>query len=196
MRTRSKYRLMVLCLFVLFSAAVWAAGSGSWTGTLRDANGNPVIGAKIQLRAADGALVVDAIATDAGAFVLTGIAPGNYHVDVSIGAKNWQSESVVTIRDGEAIATDLQLASQNQEPVLHLLPAQQEVSSAPGESRKQGSGGEHLSSGAVSSLPLNARDFSKLLLLAAGTMTDANGTANFTQQFAVNGQRGTATVFA
>ena len=33
-------------------------------------------------------------------------------------------------------------------------------------------------------------------LLAAGTMTDANGAANFTQQFAVNGQRGTATVFA
>src|SRR5450631_4452337 len=60
----------------------------------------------------------------------------------------------------------------------------------------QGSGGEHLSSGEVSSLPLNARDFSKLLLLAAGTMTDATGAANFTQQFAVNGQRGTATVFA
>ena len=32
------------------------------------------------------------------------------------------------------------------------------------------------------------RDFSKLLLLAAGTMTDTNGAANFTQQFAVNGQ--------
>ncbi len=57
-------------------------------------------------------------------------------------------------------------------------------------------GGEHLSSKEVSSLPLNARDFSKLLLLAAGTMTDANGAANFTQQFAVNGQRGSATVFA
>ena len=67
----------------------------------------------------------------------------------------------------------------------------QAESSAP-----QASGGEHLSSGEVSSLPLNERDFSKLLLLAAGTMTDANGAANFTQQFAVNGQRGTATVFA
>jgi hypothetical protein len=60
----------------------------------------------------------------------------------------------------------------------------------------QGSGGETLSSAEVSSLPLNTRDFSKLLLLAAGTMTDSNGAANFTQQFAVNGQRGTATVFA
>src|SRR5438477_3937674 len=60
----------------------------------------------------------------------------------------------------------------------------------------QGSGGETLSGTEVSSLPLNTRDFSKLLLLAAGTMTDTNGAANFTQQFAVNGQRGSATVFA
>ncbi len=45
-------------------------------------------------------------------------------------------------------------------------------------------------------MPLNSRDFSKLLLLAAGTMTDTNGAANFTQQFAVNGQRGVTSVFA
>ena len=58
------------------------------------------------------------------------------------------------------------------------------------------SGGERLSKKEVSTLPLNKRDFSQLLLLAAGTMTDTNGTANFTQQFAVNGQRGSTTVFA
>ena len=58
------------------------------------------------------------------------------------------------------------------------------------------SGGEQLSKKEVSTLPLNKRDFSQLLLLAAGTMTDSNGAANFTQQFAVNGQRGATTVFA
>ncbi len=60
----------------------------------------------------------------------------------------------------------------------------------------QGSGGERLSSKEVSSLPLNKRDFSQLLLLAGGTQTDTNGSSNFTQQFAVNGQRGTTAVFA
>jgi len=58
------------------------------------------------------------------------------------------------------------------------------------------SGGERLSKQEVSILPLNKRDFSALLLLAAGTMTDTNGAANFTQQFAVNGQRGVTTVFS
>jgi len=67
-----------------------------------------------------------------------------------------------------------------------------------GNPRKEvrASGGEKLSSKEVADLPLNKRDFSQLLLLAAGTMTDANGAANFTQQFAVNGQRGSTTVFA
>ncbi|HVN78763.1 MAG TPA: hypothetical protein VMW38_07180, partial [Terriglobia bacterium] len=54
---------------------------------------------------------------------------------------------------------------------------------------------EQLSSQEVSELPLNKRDFSQLLLLAAGTTTDTNGASNYTQQFAVNGQRGTASVF-
>jgi hypothetical protein len=60
----------------------------------------------------------------------------------------------------------------------------------------QASGGETLSSNSVTAIPLNKRDFSQLLLLAAGTMTDTNGTTNFTQQFAVNGQRGVEAVFA
>jgi hypothetical protein len=42
----------------------------------------------------------------------------------------------------------------------------------------------------------NGRDFSTLLLLAAGTMTDTNGATNFTQQFAINGQRGVEATFA
>jgi hypothetical protein len=76
-------------------------------------------------------------------------------------------------------------ASQNQKP-----------NSDQTASESKSSGGARLSTQEVSTLPLNKRDFSALLLLAAGTMTDANGAANFTQQFAVNGQRGVTTVFA
>ncbi len=63
-------------------------------------------------------------------------------------------------------------------------------------SSQQSTGGVALSSKAVSQLPLNKRDFSQLLLLAAGTMTDANGATNFTAQFAINGQRGVEATFA
>ena len=81
-----------------------------------------------------------------------------------------------------AATSDQAPASQNQNPSE--------------EQTSKSSGGARLSKQEVSTLPLNKRDFSALLLLAAGTMTDANGAANFTQQFAVNGQRGVTTVFA
>lgn len=66
-------------------------------------------------------------------------------------------------------------------------------------SRPQGDSSEgntQLSSKQVASLPLNKRDFTKLLSLAGGTTTDTNGANNFTLQFAVNGQRGTTAVFS
>jgi hypothetical protein len=60
---------------------------------------------------------------------------------------------------------------------------------------KSGEGNTQLSSQQVASLPLNKRDFTKLLELASGTTTDTNGANNFTLQFAINGQRGTTAVF-
>ena len=67
---------------------------------------------------------------------------------------------------------------------------------AAGQGDTAKSGGEKLSSNAVSEIPLNKRDFSQLLLLAAGTATDTNGGANYTEQFAINGQRGVEATFA
>ena len=94
---------------------------------------------------------------------------------------------------------------QSTEPKPAVPPSSQDKSATPQDqnptepkaaSEAKSSGGERLSKKEVSTLPLNKRDFSQLLLLAAGTMTDTNGAANFTQQFAVNGQRGVTTVFA
>ncbi len=89
-----------------------------------------------------------------------------------MGTKEWKAANPVVVRTGAALPAELQISAQQNE--LRIVPAAQ-------ASSPQASGGEPLSSGEVSSLPLNSRDFSKLLLLAAGTMTDANGAANFTQ---------------
>jgi hypothetical protein len=159
--------------------------AGSWGGILRDSAGNPVSGASVKLRLND--RVAEAATSTSGAFAFTGLAAGDYEVSATWEGKTWNASKPITVKDGVATALVLQLASGR--PELQVINAQESPAA-------QASGGEHLSSGQVSSLPLNERDFSKLLLLAAGTMTDTNGAANFTQQFAVNGQRGTATVFA
>ncbi|HUH64389.1 MAG TPA: TonB-dependent receptor [Terracidiphilus sp.] len=90
------------------------------------------------------------------------------------------------------VAVDLAPATP---PVAITFSARGELSIS-AQQQNAATGGEQLSSQAVSELPLNTRDFSHLLLLAAGTMTDSNGATNFTQQFAINGQRGVEATFA
>ncbi len=189
MPTRLGSPVRSLCLIAIWLtvSTAYALASASWNGVLRDASGKPVGEASVRLRSKSGDRDYTAQTSAAGNFAFTGIAATNYDVSVEAGGNTWHAASPVSIKDGDALTASLQALSQPQE--LRLLPSSE---AAP----PQATGGERLSSGEVSSLPLNARDFSKLLLLAAGTMTDANGAANFTQQFAVNGQRGSATVFS
>ncbi len=143
--------------------------------------------ATVRLVSADSKREYSATISASGQFAFAVVAAGDYTLTVSAAGKIWTTQNRVSIKDDGARTSDLQLAQQGQEFRVVII----ENAALP-----QASGGEHLSTGEVSSLPLNERDFSKLLLLAAGTMTDTNGAANFTQQFAVNGQRGSAAVFA
>jgi hypothetical protein len=175
---------------VLVFIAEWAAAatSASWSGVLRDAAGSTVAAATITLKGSSGATAFTATTSPTGEFVFPAIIPASYKISVTTtAAGTYKSANPVDIQDSTRLTWSLQLSSPDQ-----ALVSVQEASTAPA----QASGGERLSGSEVSSLPLNSRDFSKLLLLAAGTMTDANGAANFTQQFAVNGQRGSTTVFA
>lgn len=120
-------------------------------------------------------------------FQFAAIAAESYRVSVRFGGKEWHGAEELVVQDGAPMNVDVVLSDKDQS--LSVLPVM-------GKASIKGSGGTTLSSTEVSSLPLNSRDFSRLLLLAAGMMTDTNGSANFTQQFTVNGQRGTAAVFA
>lgn len=152
---------------------------------LTDSSGKAVASAIVKLHSPDHDYTATT-GTD-GRFAFPDVAASSYEVSVQTTSASWKAPSIVTIKEATQQTVVLQFAVGGQQ--LLLLPSRTEVAA-------QASGGEHLSGTEVSSLPLNARDFSKLLLLAAGTMTDTNGAANFTQQFAVNGQRGAETVFA
>ncbi len=185
------FRLAAFFLLVGISIGALASSSPSWSGTLRNEQGSVISGATIVLNSADGKHHVTATTTSTGEFAFANLPSGDYEIKVSAGATVYTSAEPIHVNATSTLATNLKLSSQG--GVLRV------VIDAPADPQAQAassSGGEHLTGSEVSSLPLNSRDFSKLLLLAAGTMTDANGAANFTQQFAVNGQRGTATVFS
>src|SRR6267154_232642 len=185
--SRPLARAFFLVIVFVLIPSLHSSPAPSWSGVLRDGAGNSVDKATIKLFRAESNREYSTTTSTTGQFAFTGIAPGNYTLTISAAGKIWTAADPVVVKDGATLRSSLQLSLQGQE---HRITVAQEAASP------QASGGEHLTKGEVSSLPLNERDFSKLLLLAAGTMTDANGAANFTQQFAVNGQRGSAAVFA
>ena len=150
-----------------------------WQGVVRDGAGAPVAGAKVQL--AVGQVKAETVSGADGQFRLSGLPAGQYRLTVEAGGR------------AVSYAPPVELTVAAPAVVITLSAGELTVGILKGQTA---TGGEELSSRAVSELPLNKRDFSTLLLLAAGTMTDANGATNFTQQFAINGQRGVEATFA
>ena len=176
--------------FFIGTFSIQAQTAASWGGVVRDAAGMPVAAATLEMREhSSGRPAYVAITARNGDFSIAGIQPAKYEIAVTANGKTCRAGEL-EVTAGAELALGLQLKADGTAAIVPI------GNTAQGDGRAQGSGGERLSSEEVSSLPLNERDFSKLLLLAAGTMTDANGAANFTQQFSVNGQRGSATVFA
>ncbi|HKO10391.1 MAG TPA: TonB-dependent receptor, partial [Acidobacteriaceae bacterium] len=187
---------VLLSLLALGSAPLFAQQAtaiASWTGVLRDTSGQGIAGATVELSGPTGTRT--SLTGPTGAFTFISTPPGDYHVAVRVHGR--RSPAIPIGVSGTTLVLTLQpdgtlVASAPSPAPAPPQPAQQMQTTGNTET----TGGEKLSSQSVSSLPLNGRDFSTLLLLAAGTMTDVNGATNFTQQFAINGQRGVEAVFA
>jgi hypothetical protein len=173
-----------LAFFVLTASGIAAgqmAPQAAWNGVLRSTGGAPIANAKVSLTA--GSLKAEGQTASDGKFLLPMLPAGNYHLSVATksGTAEYAPPVVLTATAPEALLT---------------LSGRGELTVGAVQSKGQtATGGEELSSQSVSELPLNKRDFSSLLLLAAGTMTDTNGATNFTAQFAINGQRGVEATF-
>jgi hypothetical protein len=177
---------LVITAWLLTVAGAWAqpAALPAWQGILRNAAGAPIPGATIRLTATAAA---EAVTAADGSFRLLNLAPGQYRLSIESKGRRIdyaQPIDLVVSVHGSGVPMVAITLSGRGELTVSILKA------------PEATGGEELSSQAVSELPLNKRDFSTLLLLAAGTMTDANGATNFTAQFAINGQRGVEATFA
>ena len=165
--------------YLLYGQSV--VSSASWKGVLRSDAGAALGGAEIDLTGAGGKVVAETGAD--GSFEFARVVPGSYRLVVVVeGAAHRYGQPVVVKAGAPAVVVTLSQSNL--------------VAVAEGGTADNGTGGEQMSGKTATAIPLNKRDFSQLLLLAAGTMTDANGATNFTQQFAINGQRGVEATFA
>ena len=166
-------------------------------GVVRTTAGAPVAGATVIAASAAHQDRQIALTQADGHFTLASLSPGPYTIAVQLPGRPPTALSPINITDVRMVIT---VSDQNTLTITaeQLAPAPVAPNTNPSATANAtgATGGEKLSSQSVSELPLNGRDFSTLLLLAAGTMTDVNGATNFTQQFAINGQRGVEAVFA
>jgi hypothetical protein len=169
-------RLGALCLL---AAAAWSQSAAPWTGTVRTQSATPVAGAVVVLKSAIAELS-STTGTD-GRFHFSAVPPGRYILSIKLHNRSLSAAQPLNLPDARPV--EIEISPSGSLAFRFTAPP-------------AASGGETLSAAEVSGIPLNKRDFGQLLLLAAGTMTDTNGATNFTQQFAINGQRGVEAVFA
>ena len=178
------------------SAQVTSAPSAILTGVVRAIGGAPVAGATVTVADAHQNRHAAVTRTD-GHFTLGSIPAGPDTITVQLPGRPPTAPYAVNVGGASLVLTvsdqnTLTIANEPEAPT----PVVPNTNPSANANATGATGGEKLSSQSVSQLPLNGRDFSTLLLLAAGTMTDVNGATNFTQQFAINGQRGVEAVFA
>jgi hypothetical protein len=195
-------RMTVRCLLLGLLVAVSlkaqenAPSPPTWTGVVRTAAGEPVAGAKVTVYTPAATENLTAVTATDGKFAIADIRLGPHNVSVQLPGRGPTAPAAVDITGATVVLT---VSEQN---VLSIANPQTPAAGASNgnpsttSNPTSGTGAEKLTSQKVNELPLNGRDFSALLLLAAGTMTDVNGQTNFTQQFAINGQRGVEAVFA
>src|SRR6202051_2430115 len=196
------FRLVERCLLLGLMVAVSLEAQQSspsapaWTGVVRTAAGEPVAGAKVTVFTPGAKKNLTAVTGTDGRFAIADIRLGPHSVSVQFPGRGPTAPVSVNIIGVTVVLTVsdqgvLSIAA-NPQTSAGVSNGNPSTTSNPAG----GTGGEKLSGQKVNELPLNGRDFSALLLLAAGTMTDVNGQTNFTQQFAINGQRGVEAVFA
>jgi hypothetical protein len=190
--------LLGLTVALPLNAQQSAPSATAWSAIVLTAAGQPVAGAKVTVftpTARENQRT--AVTGNDGKVAIATVAQGSHNVTVQLPGRAPTASLVVDITGATVVLTVsdqniLSVAATPRAPPAGTSTGNPSTTST----ATRGTGGEKLSSQTVSELPLNGRDFSTLLLLAAGTMTDVNGQTNFTQQFAVNGQRGVEAMFA
>src|ERR1700744_2561850 len=150
-----------------------------WRGLVKNSGGIPIVRAKVRLK---GTSTAESITAADGSFSLAALPVGKY--------------KLMIVADGTTATYAQTITLTSDSPAAMITVSNSHEIIVATQQQTDQKGGEKLSSQKVNELPLNGRDFSTLVLLAAGTMTDTNGATNFTQQFAINGQRGVEAAFA
>ena len=181
----------ILSSIALCSLLLWLAG-GAWAqkdaggiaGTVKDASGALVAGAKVIVTDADRGGKVETTTNSEGEFVVTPLKVGRYNVTVEkTGFKKEVAGPLqVDVQERPAVNFTLQVGSQAEVVVV--------TAQAPLLETENSDLGQVVDARRVNALPLNGRNFAQLALLGAGVAPSEPGSRVQTSYgFSSNGAR-------
>ncbi len=178
----------VCAVVLLLLSGLVAAQSfrGSIRGKITDPSGSLVAGAKVVSKNVDTGLMHEAVSTPEGAYVLAELPAGVYTVTVEASSFAPVAQNVV-VNVGLDTTADFSLLKVEQRKESVLVTEE-----APLVETTRDVLGEVVDQKLVTELPLNGRDFGKLVALTPGATVDPSGVAGTQDgfgQFNINGNR-------
>lgn len=187
-----KLRFMVICIFLLSSILVAQSFRGGIVGTVSDVSGASVAGAQVTATNTGTGLLRQATTDGNGNYTFTELPLGNYSVTVV--KQGFRTET----------ATNIQVAVEGpQRANVTLTPGRVEEkveveANVPLVETSSNTLGGTIQATQIEDLPINGRDYMKMLTLVPGAAADAGGAADSPGSFgvfSVNGNRGRSNNF-
>jgi hypothetical protein len=177
---------LVIALLLLPCGLIGQSFRGSIRGSITDPSGSLVAGAKVQAKNNETGLLRETVSTTEGVYVLPELPAGVYTVTVNAAGFAPVAQNIV-VNIGLDTTADFALAKVEQR--VESLTVTEE---APVIDTTRDVLGEVVDRQLVTELPLNGRDFGKLVALVPGATVEPSGVAAIQSgfgQFAINGNR-------
>jgi len=187
MRSRSIVSLYAVLVFIFTSAAVTQTFRGSINGTVTDSSGAAVPGAQVKVSSPDTGLSRTITTNDVGEYSASELPLGSYSVTVTKGGYETTTLTGIPVSVGAPTRADVKLiagAVQERVEVTAQVPLVETASNTTGAT---------LEASEVADLPVNGRDYTKLVELVPGATSDPVGSTESAGSyglFSLNGNRG------
>ena len=187
-----KFRLLVICTFLMSSILVAQSFRGGIVGTVSDVSGASVAGAQVTATNTGTGLARQATTDGNGNYTFTELPLGTYSITVV--KQGFRTET----------ATNIQVAVEGpQRANVSLTPGRVEEkveveADVPLVETSSNTLGGTIQANQIEDLPINGRDYMKMLTLVPGAAADAGGAADSPGSFgvfSVNGNRGRSNNF-
>ena len=183
-------RLFGYVFFVLFVFTSFVAAQtfrGSVNGTITDNSGAAISGAEVKVMSVETGLTRTVVTTEDGNYTASELPPGNYSITVTKTGFRTATAKNVVVAVGSATRANIALAPGE---VQEAVTVQADIPLIETSSNTMGG---TIEGSDATELPVNGRDYTKLLVLVPGAGGDASGTADSPGSyglFSINGNRG------